>query len=158
MHSETNRPSPNIMRTSNDERTASPTALTYFLAGIVAGGLIGGIVGYLAHDLLNAEPIPAPGSDELWVPRPADAENAPWLDSASAPPNGTDAGQSPSSNSNSLPVDADPFAEPAPSPLPANWLGDNQDPSPANPTETEVDPGGARLNPNDDSMFDAPEP
>lgn len=156
MHSETNRPSPNIMRTSNDERTASPTALTYFLAGIVAGGLIGGIVGYLAHDLLHVAPLPAPGSDELWVPRAADAENAPWLDSAPAPSTGVPAGQP--STGNSQIVESDPFADAAPAPVPSNWLGENQDPSPENPTETEVDPGGARLNPNDDSMFDAPEP
>lgn len=145
----------------------SPPAL-YFSAGIFAGFLIGAFAGYLGRgmqlderelviqeDIWNPRGVETNLEDLLGAPptlpeappsKPTDAEDwnlppsEPTLDGSLPPATSNDAA-APAANA------ADPLG-----------LAPEPGPSPANPSEESVDPGGLRLSDDPTRSFDAPDP
>lgn len=140
------------------------TPRLYFVAGLAAGLLVGSIGGYMAHDLLSdSEGSTQMADDDLWYPRGIDR----GLENDMLPSLGTDEDTTPDPDIwGTRPSEADPRIGDDASPNPAaggsapvRQGGDpSSEPSPSNPSEDGMSPGGARLPEDPSSAFDAPAP
>lgn len=153
------------MRRSSKLQLSQPAL--YFSAGVAVGVLIGAAAGYLGRgiqtddrDLVIQQDIWNPRGQETDLeqllggsateprpdaPAPADA---PWQDSdAARAADEAAAGTPPSEADEAQNVPADVFGFP-----------DEDGPSPANPSEDSVDPGGLRLSDDPARSYDAPDP
>lgn len=139
----------------------------YFSAGIAIGVMIGAVAGYLARGI-QTDDRDIVIQQDIWNPRGQETDLETLLDGSATEPRPT-----PSAANEDPWQDSDlegSSGAPSPSQEPGNTEGDTQGPSnpfalpdepgpsPANPSEDSVDPGGLRLSDDPTRSYDAPDP